>query len=1341
MTRAKALTVFLVLALALSGAFLTSAFAQVVQRALPAARPVASPTPSPSALPAPALGVRTRALPPLPPMPSGSSNLRRIKSATDACIVFAFNANCGETSNVNENFVAGATIAWNTANLPTTGKHQDFVLVPGNAGAPLAVSAAGGYTGATGPNESQTGVVNGIYVFASLNLTTNVWDAIAYVLVGSAVSIETYTDGTLSVKTQTFTTNASGATSVTIATKGLTPQHAYTVGVEDQLTGKCVFTSPSSSQTTTPSTLCLLNTATLTGTNPNANGLLIANWGVALATAPALPQGGTYVATVFDQTTGQRVASRLFSVIDGRATASTARVNLQFTNGTATSSGASVTRIAWNGTATAANDPGQTFINLLFGATGMPLNNNAAPGNDTYNLVISDPTGTEAYLAQTQTVNGGTTITPGNNQFGLRTQAVPFEQAYPGSTWTATIYDTTASKLVAEQSFQILGYSASVLFQNPSSASVNMPTGGSVTTSIQFTNTADSTFGANNGDPLTKFVTSTVNTNNKLSNVTLQAPGATTVCTPTTTVPCNGTYSDTAGNTWAVALSTTGGATPDFTFTITPSGTTTALAVGQSISVTGITFTGASCATAPGCEFITSLTAQDMIAGYSSFASINQSGVTNPINITEGTVTVSATDSATVIGYYDSTNTFHLNQDAGYTPRFNQATMTQNQPFTSAASKVELAFTVNNTSTNQINDFDIAMPAAFNQSSVAVDTTRTPNGATVTTIGSCDGLVRNTICVIPSTPIAGHSSQTYYLSFTPASTSFSYTDIVGTIILAAPSFQNNPVAIAPASTSVQTFIGTPTKIDSTAIAAYSLNGGLMTGGLTPGSIGTSTSNTLTYNLHNTPTSSDPFPDEVDFVALQIPSQTFVTVPASCSSLTVTTNGWSCLTTTSVAGVTTYYFGQCSQQISPTPTLPASSTSFGSDLLTVCPFAAPNEPFSLTPGSVLSVNIPVTAGATQTTTPITISSWAHGATTDAWSTPVTSTLSVSPLATAGVGFSSISAPGGGNAAVAQGTQPQIVGNYVAGTPNTNTYIYKIKNTSSIAITSATIGVPGETTTGANGADASGNIWKLTVAPTLTIEQTGTANGCTATFQNPASGTDQTGNITISCPGTDFPAGDTLDVQFTALAPLLINSSYNFPATINGSGANVSPNWFEDTQILVALSASVSIAVNGAASCPTVVLTPATSTVNFGTIATSTTVACPDAMIATVTTDAASPSNWSLYVSADANPARTGAGATNELLIETDSAKSTSAAGIPCPTSVTPPCMAYDNTAAYTPIGLTSSGTGTRLAFTEAGGTGVNNSSVKIFVNFEVSIGTETVPATGHQQTITYTWIAN
>jgi hypothetical protein len=300
---------------------------------------------------------------------------------------------------------------------------------------------------------------------------------------------------------------------------------------------------------------------------------------------------------------------------------------------------------------------------------------------------------------------------------------------------------------------------------------------------------------------------------------------------------------------------------------------------------------------------------------------------------------------------------------------------------------------------------------------------------------------------------------------------------------------------------------------------------------------------------------------------------------------------------------------------------------------------------------------------------------------------------------------------------------------------------VKNTGNVPLTSIVIGIPGEDITGSNGADSSGVIWKITTTPTLSMSTTGTADGCTETYANPTSGTATNGNITITCPSGVFVQGDTLSVQFTALAPDKINSTYNFPATINSSTTAATSNWYADTQILIALSANIAVAVNGAATCTGVTLTPATSTVNFGTVPASTNRPCTDAMIVTITSDASNPTNWTLYASVGANPTRTGTGLANELALQTDATNSTSAASVPCPTGITAPCMAYDNTAAYTPVLLTSSGSGTRLAYTTQGGTGDVTSAIKIYVNYEVSIGTETVPPTGYQETITYTWIAN
>jgi hypothetical protein len=1399
-TRTRLLAAFATLVLALtSGVAFAGAYATATQRALPAVHvaptTAPAPSPSPSATPIMALGANHRPLPPLPPMPTtSSSHYRKIKSATGACIVFSWNPGCADaTAGTVENFTAGATITWNAALLPASGTHTDYYAAStnGNASTTASLTVEGvAYAGATGTTHSITASTNGVYVFATLNNTTNTWDAIAYILVGPTPDVETYTDGTLSTKTQTYTTNTSGnGVTVYLGATVLTTTDTYMVGIEDQLTGACVFTAPSSAQTTitgAPYNLCNLTSSAATGAIPNNNGLILANWAVQLGTSPVPPEGGTYMATIFDQTTGQRVASRVFSVIDGRATAGTGRVDLQFEvqgSTTYTTTGPT-TRVAWNGVTSTVDDSNYNDIQLFFGATGLPVS------TDNYNLVVTDPTGNVAHeFTGVKTNSGLTTITPSNNQWELPTQSVPFELAYPGSTWTATIYDTTLGKLVAETSFQILGYTTRWEWTAPTdTTTLNISSGTTLATSLQLTNTSDLTFGANNGDPGQSYQAVTVSSSSTagITDMTLQGPSQSTACdVDVSPYSCTAIYSDSAGNAWSVNLSclyitggtpancsgTGSGMTRLYAIGISRSGTTTGLNPGGSLDITGLVVSATGC-TAAACYFNTNEVPLDAVDPGVSSA---YGGVSNEVYVTNGTGTVSATGSVGLAGYYDSSNTWHAIQDAGYTPRcattnadcvsagVAQSILANNQPFIGAASKVVLAYTLKNTSSAYtINIFDLSPPAGFSLASAAIDTAHTPNGATLTTSGYCDGEARITACITPSTPVPANGSQTFYVSFTPPSTSFSYTDVIGTIIQDSNGYGAVSIPVNPTTSSVSTFIGTPTTVDSTAIGAYSLNGGLMTAAVSPTSVGTSTTNNLTFNLRNTTAGADPFPDEVDMVAVQFPSQAYISVPTSCTSVTTTTAGWSCQYVNTTAGVTTFYFGQCPQQVTVSPVVPASSTSFGSDDLAVCPFALPNEPYSLTAGSTFSATIPVTSNASVTATPITISSFGHGATTDAWSTPITSTLSVVATAAAGAGFSSITGPGGTLTGTTQGNEPSVTGDYQGSSPNYyDTYVYKVKNTGSVPITSVTIAIPSQDTTGSNGADSAGTIWDVTATPTLIIERTGNANGCTASAPvNPVSGTSTPGSMSITCPSGDFIAGDTLDVTFLAKTPLKINATYAFTPTVNGSATAVSPNWTDDEDILIALSATVSVTVNpsaacgGTASATGFAVSTATQTFNFGVIGANKYYYCKDAMIVQVTTDASTPTNWSLYASAGGNPSATAAVAsatgtastestTNELLVSMDPTNSTggttspAAASIPCSTTT---CFTYDNTT-YTPIALTGSGTGTRLGYTTNGGTNVNNGTVTFDVNYQVAVGTETVPTTGEQETITYTWIAN
>jgi len=1252
-------------------------------------------------------------------------------------------------------------------------------------------------------------IVSGVYVFASLNETTNTWDALAYIVVGPLPTIETYTDGSLSTKTQTYTTNSSGAVTVYVAATVLDTTDTYMVGIEDQLTGQCVFTTPSSTQTsntTAPYKLCNLTTTAATGAVPNANGLVLANWAVQLGSGTTIPQGGTYMATIFDQKTGVRVATRLFTVIDGRSTGSTARVNLSFISNQGTITGAS--RVAWNGTATNVQDGNFTTMGIGFGVTGLPAN-----GTDNYTLVLTDPTGTVAkeYTGVKETssttivANASPNPNAGPATWTLPTESIPFEQAFPGSTWTATVYDATSSKLVAEQSFQILGYSTEFNWTQPTdSTTLDITSGTSQATTLLITNTSDLTFGSNDGDPGINYILAVPNTcyysstapctGNKgpgVTDVLLQGPSASTACDTVSSGTCTAVYSDSAGNAWSCAASFEG-VSPYFAIfflNCTPVTAGQALKPGSSLNVTGLTIQATGC-TNSACQFNTEEVPQD-----STNTGIDSAygTVSNYVYVINGSGSVAGTGTIGLAGYYNG-STYDTIQDL-YTPRCSsnnsnctsagvaQSIFAINQPFTSATNTVVLAYTLKNISTSAaIQVFDLSPPAGFTLSSAAIDS-HTPNGATITANGTCNGQARVTICITPTTPIPAGSSQTFYIDLTPPTQAFSYSDVIGTILLSSASTSSVAISITPTTNSVATFIGSPTTVDSTAIGAYSLNGGLMTAGFSPSSVGTSTSNSLTFSLRNTTAAADPFPDEVDFVALQIPNNTVFTAPTSCNNITVNTSGWNCDLVTSGSGQpTTIYFGQCPQQVSTTPTLPATSTSLGSDNLTVCPFALPNEPYSLAAGGTFSASIPITAGTS--TGSVTVSSYAHGATTDAWSTPITSTLAATAGASAGSGFTSVSVPGPAASTVTTGSEPTETGDFYGSPPSYDNFVYKITNTGSVNITTATITIPGPDTTGSNGTDTSGNYWQLTAAPTLNLERTSNANGCTDTYTNPTSGA-VNGSIVITCPAGDFLAGDVLDVSFSAIVPLKVNSSFAWPATINsGPAVATTSSWPDDQDILIALAATVSVSLNtptpgttcgGTASpgmgYPNISVA---TTFNFGAVGTNTYEWCKDAMTVQVTTDASNPTNWSLYASASANPSATsGTAATtaasgsgtestsNELLVATDPSTSTggtttvpkatagclasatpiTSACIPCPSgSSATSCFSYDNTT-FTPIQLTSNGTGTRLGYTTNGGSGVNNSTVTTNVSYEVAVGAESVPPTGYQETITYTWIAN
>ena len=553
--------------------------------------------------------------------------------------------------------------------------------------------------------------------------------------------------------------------------------------------------------------------------------------------------------------------------------------------------------------------------------------------------------------------------------------------------------------------------------------------------------------------------------------------------------------------------------------------------------------------------------------------------------------------------------------------------------------------------------------------------------------------------------VAPGSSETVYVDITPPPPgAFSFTDWT---------FQ----AVTPTQftmTPAGSFTGFEPQntYDSTASAAYSLNGNLITPGFAPTSEGQNTNNAVTINVSNASTAQDPFPDYLDLITVDLPSTNAFTNASGMPA------GWSLLgTSTPSAGISRYWFGLCAGQfvtadgpVTNPPPVNAPVPSCG----------AATEASAMAPGQTFSVTGNLQTGVSN----ITGTMYAHGANGSGWSTAHTFNLSIAAVS-ATAGFSAAGGyPSGG--AVTSPNTPQIGAD--ADTTFGTAFTYVIKNTSGAGnnLTSAVITVPGKDASFVLPAD--GTAWTITSAPVIS----GAAYGCSITSYTSAQTNGTNGAINIGGGTCSVTPGSTLTIKFTAKAPYTVNDTYTFPTKVNGAIA-ASEQWSTDSIVQIILAASLSISVNpgnpgpGGSSpsvnCPACVFNTGTNTVDLGPVANLQTVTGGDVVRVSVYTNAGTSVGWKLYASTNVNPANTGA-PTNELLTAIDSTHSAPAAGIN-----------YDQTA-YAVIPTTNPGlllmdTGTghaaqRLPFDEV-------------MNFQVSIqGGPITPATS---VVTYTFISN
>lgn len=1228
-----------------------------------------------------------RPIPPMPPAPkTGGAVRRRVQSSSGATINVTPGGGCtsGSSAIVPVTYLVGCAITWQASGLQGTA-YKDAILAP-NAATPTLLEASAFAPGAA-PTESSTLSVAGTYVLGTLNTVTNNWDALVYIVVGTPSYFDTYSDPAHVTQAQNFV--ADGSHPVYLHATGLASNHHYIYLIENTSnTGDCVYTAPVSTVPTT--TLC--NPTVVTGVKPSS-GVFDTSWTPNSGTQAYITDG-TYSISLYDQAISERVEQRQVNI----TTASNTRVVSIYGTSAAGTIGP-VTRIAYDNNSIDANE---TYVNIGAKGTGFGA-------FQTLRYVFSDPNG---HVVENTTVNANASGTVPNTTTWSLTAGT---NTYTPNTYTATFATNSGSyPVLASGAFQVLGYDALIQFTNPVATSVAI-TGGNVVTGIQVTNDSDAHYGTGNGDGIKEIL---LTSDGSFSSVTLLS--GTNTCSPHS---CQlQTVTDSDGQSWNANLICNGGGGCGsgnrlYTLDLTPVTAGQYLKVGSVITVPNISFTNSGpsqCNGTTNCKFVSQIYPVDGFGLSSSDASGSGIAASNNLYFTDDpTHTYAATGTLTVVRIKSGT----VGQMVpGYTPRFNQAVYAANQPRSGGSQQNVLDFHVNNTSSlNTATVFSLAFifPPNINTSTIAVDA-GSPNAWVVQ---SCPtGVPLGSICVGTTgsnTGLAPQTSQDIWLDVNPPTSAASYTDITGQVVNYSPNY----AVSAAGQTTV--FVGNtnPQTVDSIALGSYSLNSTLMTGGFSPASLGVNGTYPVSVNLSNTSSGSDPFPDYLDLVAIDVPSGTFV--PNSGAGA-VSPSAFSVLNPTtpvSIGGGNVRYFvGLCAGQNNNTygPTADSPITPSGASNFNCGSTLAQS---ALAPGATLSVN----GNVTTATSNISATLWAHGANGNGWSQGIPITLTISGNA-ASAGFSEYGNYGSPNT-IATNAQPQTGGD--SNTTFGNSYVYSITNNGTTAVTSATITIPGKDNTGANGADSGSPqvAWTVTAAPTII----GTNYGCSIVSYTSATTAGVDGSVVIGGGGCSLGNHQTLNIALTMKSPYRVNTTYNFPTLINGS-YNATETWNNDQTVEVIAGASLVITVNppatgsGGSTGVSPACAPSTCTfginvVDFGTVPASSTATATDVVNTAVSTDVAAPEGWKLYVSADVNPS-------NVLATKIDAAH-----------SITGIANFNVDQTSYGTIPL---GPSTLLLVDTGTGTAARRNPFDIINNYQL-----TLPAGANTGTVTltYTFIAN
>jgi len=1270
-------------------------------------------------------------------------------------------------------------VTWQVVNITHTANlHQDYFIDASGANAdtdqtiggtyqPSACSGALSASGYCGPVHNQTLSNAGVYVLASAVCVNNgatgsacggisYWETVEYIVVTtSSTSIKTFADAGQSIETTNYFIPSAGTTNVYVLVNGLTVNDLYVVYVEyTSYKPQCVYLAPFGAATGAQEKNQLCDPNTVTGFKANQlSGSL--TWAVPSTQAP-----GTYSIVVFDQTAQKRVAQRQVSLdpLSGGANASIALTPVAGTENNPTPA-PQVTPTPISGPAppmqrfafdnpTEASDAGATIA-----VTGLTP-------SGTYSLNISDPNG------YTAPVNFATFSASGAGaaNITLTFDATTEPQNYAPNTYTVNTIKAGANSIVGSAGFQIVGYNAMTQFTDQTGTTVTgtamtIPKSSSVPGGIQFVNDGDSVYGASNGDDL-RGIYFTTNS----SGISFTDPcGASCV------------VSDSNGNQWNLTITQSGGGTNSNTnLLLLPVSSSTTLPNGASITLSNLTFnnTAGNSGCQTGCQGYTQVLPVDG----RTWSGFNSSAASNPVYFTNAAGdTWSATSSMTHLGTvptgtgYGGAGTKTGYEVHGYQPGLvqqqtvsgttftTQALYALNEPYNATSGTTDVySFTVTNNSSQggggssvTFKGLEITFPTYYIPSASTTTLSVDPNSPTkwakVTAGAGVPAACANTnvICLAVTggnTGIAGGGGQqTVYVDVTGlAPSSFVAQEVL--VQAYNPSNVNAPAAVSGITLPVGGV--NPYTIDSLALSAYSLDASLMSGYISPSSVGTSTNYPVTFTIKNTSTAQDVNPDYLDAIVIDDPSNVLnggsLTLPVPNPAPNPA--GWSLLASKPDGnGGTLYWFGVCAGNFNWADGPPTSGQPPVNPSLPACSTAA-SEYNSIAPGGSFTFTANAQAPATAQT--INFKMWAHGANVDGWSSSRTIPLTVTPISAVS-GFTNAGGASLPGSTITQPNEPSLAGD--SSTTNGNAFTYIVKNTSSAGagnnITSAQITLPYQTDTGSAGYDSTNVYWTLepAAAPTITVLKipsgggAGVASGCTVNYLDPSS----SGNGYIKLSGCTLQPGETWQIQFYMKMPYLPNSEFQFPATVNNGTIQAAENWSGDTYVKLLLGASLIVNVDPAADPanggnPAPVCAPCSYNmasnppqINFGTVPNLSSATGTDIVMIQVFTDAASPyGGWSLYQSIDQNPANTGA-PTNEFLSKIDSAKSTGGAG-----------MTFFNNAAFTV--MPTANPGMQIANTTSSNT-ARRQPFDIVTSYQVNINGGTT--SGQTRTITFTFISN